>query len=243
MNTPKRRIDVCPSPALYTFYEKPDNTVVMIDAIRASASIVTALMNGASEVLPLSNKEETFKKRASGYIIAGERDGYTIKDFDFGNSPLNFTNKNMSGKKPAFTTTNGTRAVRKVIESKLKVNNLLVGSFINISAVAGYLKETQGNILILCSGWKNKINTEDNLFAGELIQQLNTDKKFHLAEGARISQFFSKNNKQTIYEQVMELSPRLKKKSQFLEEDFKYCFRTNLTRVIPVLDNERFIVR
>lgn len=234
----KRTLDVCLSPALYHEYAAPDTTVIMVDAIRASAVICTAFMNGVEEIIPFSDKDKAFEMKKKGYVVAGERDGDIIPGFDFGNSPYHFSKENIAGKKLAFTTTNGTRALQVVAKADISARQILIGSFLNLSALARYIElDSQGNVLVLCSGWKNSVNIEDSYFAGRLAQMLAVGGKFSLKEAAHLAAFYSSAFPDIAYDTVMDLSPRLKEKSVQLESDFRYCLQEDLTDIIPVFKN------
>lgn len=227
-----RNINVCLSPALYEFYAKDDSVVVMIDAIRASASICTAFHSQVELIIPVSDVETARSYKEKGFLIAGERDGYKIEGFDFGNSPFNFTEDTIKNKKLAFTTTNGTQVINKVINGTQRNVNLIIGSFINISALKEYLLHQEKNVLILCSGWKNSVNIEDTLFAGRLAYLLK-GKSFELSESANLAIQIYLASGNSYYDFILNNSPRLKEKSEFLEADFKYCLSENLTTVVP----------
>ena len=239
MSIKKPTINICLSPALYPFYAQEGNIVVMVDAIRASASITTALMNGVTEIIPFSDKDKTFKMREKGYVIAGERNSEKIPKFDFGNSPFNFTRKNINGKKLAFTTTNGTRALGVIAENKITPAEILIGSFLNISELSNYLLKKSKNILVLCSGWKNGVNIEDSYFAGRLTKKLNTNNDFRLKEAAELSVVYAGGFKNSSYDTIMQLSPRLSQKKDRLEKDFRYCLQEDITNVIPIFENNK----
>lgn len=228
---------------MFNSYIEKDTLVIMIDAIRASASICTAFMNDVEHIVPVSEKKvaEDFKKR--GYIIAGERDGEKIKGFDYGNSPFNFTEENIKGEKLAFTTTNGTQVINLVKNTKTKNVELVVGSFININALAEFLHLQEKDILILCSGWKNTVNIEDTLFAGRLIEILKNKGIFEIPEAANLAFRFYKGVSGTLYDFIMDNSPRLKAKSEKLGKDIRYCLTEDQTDVIPYLEGDVLIVK
>ena len=236
-----KKINVCFSPALYEYYAENNTTVVMIDAIRASASISTAFMNDVQFILPVAKVNEAYEYKAQGYKIAGERNGKKLEGFDFGNSPFNFTEENIKGEKLAFTTTNGTQAINLIKKRKLKGVELVVGSFINISSLTDYLTKKDKNILILCSGWKNTVNVEDTLFAGRLAHLLIQKKEFEIPEATNLALNIYKNSENSYFDFVINNSPRLKSKSEFLEKDIKYCLSEDLTNEIPYLKDDKLV--
>ena len=99
----KQKIEVCYSPALFTYYENPEAVVVVTDILRASSAIVTAFMNGVDRIIPVGTLEEAKAFKEKGYMVAAERDGI-VRDFaDFGNSPYNFTGEQVKGKEIVYT--------------------------------------------------------------------------------------------------------------------------------------------
>jgi len=237
-----KKINVCLSPALYNYYAENNTVVVMIDAIRASASICTAFMNDVELILPVADKDVAKEYKNQGYIIAGERNGEKIKGFDYGNSPFNFSEENIKGEKLAFTTTNGTQVINLVKNGKHKKVDLVIGSFINISALTEFLDKQKKDILILCSGWKNTVNIEDSLFAGRLTDLLMKKNKYEVLEAANLSYNLFLSAGDSFYDFVMKNSPRLHEKSENLEKDFRYCLTEDLTDVIPYLKDNELVV-
>ncbi len=231
----KRIIDVCLSPALFNLYSKENQIVVMIDAIRAGASICTAFMNGVKKVITISDTEVAKTYIKKNYIVGGERNGRKIDGFDFGNSPFNYSKKNISGKNLVFTTTNGTQAIELVKKTEKNNIELIIGSFINISAIKNYILKSDKDVLILCSGWKNKVNIEDTLFAGRLTFLLTQEEQFVIKESAGMALNFYQRSKTDYLSVILQYSPKLKEKSAFLSEDLKYCLTEDITDVVPIL--------
>jgi 2-phosphosulfolactate phosphatase len=143
-------------------------TIVVVDILRATSSMTTALAHGAESITPFSRLEDCRSMKAKGYITSGEREGKKVDGFDRGNSPYEYMDESIKGKKIAFTTTNGTLAIEKSKGAK----EIIIGSFLNVSTVARHLLLNGSNILIVCAGWKGKVNLEDTLFAGALVEML-----------------------------------------------------------------------
>nr|MCU0358403.1 2-phosphosulfolactate phosphatase [Cyclobacteriaceae bacterium] len=112
--------------------------------------------------------EDCLAMKAQGYLTAGERNGEKVPGFDFGNSPFEYMDEGLRGKTIAFTTTNGTQAIAKSAGAKQNI----IGSFLNLTAVADYLLQGDDPILVVCAAWKGKVNLEDTLFAGALVEHL-----------------------------------------------------------------------
>ena len=230
------QIETCFSPLLYDKYHKADNIVVVCDILRATTSICTALGNGATEVIPVRSVEEARQYKEQGYMLAGERDGITLDFADFGNSPFNFTAERVAGKPIVYCTTNGTKAVFLGKDSK----GVVVGAFINISAIARYLKQQQQNVLILCASWKGKYCLEDSLFAGALAESIMVDGCYTTecdSTHAALDLWSIAKADVMGYVQKMAQRERLRKKG--LDDVLDYCFTLDTSSIVPVLKEER----
>jgi 2-phosphosulfolactate phosphatase len=162
------KLDLCPSPALYPYYKTDRDTVIVVDVFRASATMCTMLNNGASAIIPVSNTDEAKEYKSKGFLVGAERRTRKCDFADFGNSPFDYSPEKVNGRDVVFTTTNGTRAIEAASESK----ELLIGTFINIDAIAGRCIETAERVVVLCAGWNNRINIEDTLFGGAFAEKV-----------------------------------------------------------------------
>ncbi len=168
---------------------------VVFDILRATSTFVTALQNGAKEIIPVSEISEAvaFKKAESGpssvaalrrvekrkvetILLAGERDGVRIRaaqsgglDFDFGNSPREFTPEKVRGQTIVSTTTNGTRALQACKGAEC----VLASSFLNLAATAEFLRRKNfTTVVLVCAGTGEGVADEDVLAAGALVEIL-----------------------------------------------------------------------
>src|SRR5262245_18694621 len=150
-------------------------TVVVIDVLRATTTIIRALAAGAREVVPCLEVEEARRissELGSAAILGGERGGVPIPGFDLGNSPAEYTRERVGGKTVVFTTTNGTRAMQRC---KL-AGRVLLGAFVNFSAICRELSGTD-EIAIVCAGTDGHVTREDTLLAGAIVDDLCRSKK------------------------------------------------------------------
>ncbi len=142
---------------------------VVIDVLRASTTIVAALAAGCPEIIPVETPEEARRlARARGLLLGGERNSLRPEGFDFGNSPLEYTPEKIKGRPIAFTTTNGTRAMRACRFS----DKLVVACFLNASAITRLLKRHDGDTLIVCAGTRGEPSIEDTVCGGMLVEAL-----------------------------------------------------------------------
>ncbi|MBX7046057.1 MAG: 2-phosphosulfolactate phosphatase [Ignavibacteria bacterium] len=144
--------------------------VIVIDALRATSTIATALVNGAKEVIPTENAATAVRvaKGSGNSMLCGERGGKIIEGFNLGNSPLEYTAEAIKDKSLVFSTTNGTVSLSKAKYAK----NCLLASFLNIQAVVDFVKELNEDIVIICSGKLNNFCIEDAVCAGVIINKL-----------------------------------------------------------------------
>ena len=170
-----KSIEVILSPALFEHRITFDNyIVVVIDVLRATTAFCAAFDSGVKTLIPVSDLDELLEFKNIGYLTAAERDGKKVDFADFGNSPVVFLKSNLKGKKLAYSTTNGTKAVEMAKSSV----NIAIASFANLHVISKWLTDQNKNIVILCSGWKNTFSLEDTLCAGALVESLELTKLF-----------------------------------------------------------------
>lgn len=238
MNKVQPTIETCFSPPLFQHILTKENyAVVVIDVLRATTAICTAFKNGTIEIVPVAEIKETKKYKLLGYLIAGERDGIVIDGADFGNSPFNFTEEKVKGKKIVITTTNGTQTI-----TKAKISDTVVlGAFSNISILTEWLVKQSKNVVLFCAGWKNKFNLEDSLMAGAIAERL-------LAKGfisdcdstaAAIDLWHMAKFNVLVYVEKAAHRKRLKRLG--LDDVLEYCFTPDTANVIPYLKGESFV--
>ncbi len=140
--------------------------VAVIDSLRATTVIVKAIESGAMGIYPVKSvaQAKRFKGIVPNALLAGERRAFKIKGFDLGNSPLEFTRENVSGKNVILTTTNGTKAAN-IYQNYGKVVAMALS---NVKVIADYSKNFQ-NLLLVCAGSHGEISLEDSYTAGKFI--------------------------------------------------------------------------
>ena len=149
-----------------------EGTAVIIDILRASSTMITALQNGATRVIPCGTTEEAFRLRdrspQDSILLGGERGGVKIQGFDFGNSPAEYNTVAVAGRTVVFTTTNGTKAILKASTAA----TILIGAFLNRAAIADRLRQEHRNTHLVCAGTDGIVTGEDVLFAGAIVDEL-----------------------------------------------------------------------
>jgi len=226
----KRTIDVCLSPDLMHLYPVEGMTVVVVDILRATSCMTTAIAHGVKSIKTFAKLPECLACRESGYLIAGERDGKKVDGCDLGNSPFEYMNPALRGKDIAFTTTNGTQAISRSAGAA----QIIIGSFLNLSAVVKYLEKTTPNLLIVCSGWKGKVNLEDTLFAGALVEHL-ADSFEHACDAPAIAQRLYQAGRRDLKDFLKDSSHIKRLKRLNIEKDIDFCLTADQYDVVPVI--------
>ena len=165
------KLDICYSPELLPLYDLRGQVAVIVDILRASSTIVTALGEGVTHVFPVASLEEcTAYGQQHGCLTAAERDGLPAPGFDLGNSPFGFLDaaQPVRGRALTISTTNGTAALRR----SLAAAEIVVGSFLNLAAVTDFARQQQRDVLVVCAGWKGRFCLEDTVFGGALAARL-----------------------------------------------------------------------
>src|SRR5580692_11848053 len=159
------------SPALLHLYDINNATVVIIDVLRATSTIATALHNGAKCVIPVDSVAKCIELgRQIDGITAGERDGMIAEGLEHGNSPFEYSRPFIAGKTLVLTTTNGTKLLHMALDRG--AGQIITGSFPNLRAVCNYLVAQNVPVVLGCAAWKDRVNIEDLLFAGAVIHHV-----------------------------------------------------------------------
>jgi 2-phosphosulfolactate phosphatase len=232
-----RTIDVCLSPDLMHLYRVEERTVVVVDILRATSCMTTALAHGIKSIIPVASLEEGRALKSNDVYTAGERDGKKVDGFDLGNSPFEYMESYLKGKSIGFTTTNGTQAIVK----SLGAREIIIGSFLNLSAVVNHLRQTPNNILVVCAGWKGKFNLEDTLFAGALVELLKEEILPECDSPLAAQSLY--NSARTNMLDFLKNSSHVKRLARLgIEKDIAFCLTPDQYHVLPVLRDGALIL-
>jgi 2-phosphosulfolactate phosphatase len=230
----KRSVEVCFSPKLFEdILTQGDFIVVLVDILRATTTMCTAVANGVEAIIPVATHEEARELKSQGFLVASEKDGVQVDFADFGNSAFSFTGEAIGGKTLAYCTTNGTRA----LQLAKGASGIAIGAFINISALTEWLAGEQEDVVILCSGWKNRFCLEDTLFAGALTQRLLETGLFRTeCDSAHASLDLWGVAEADPLGYIEKAAQRHRLKHLGLDDVIPYSFERDLVRVVPVFD-------
>ncbi|MGK9370049.1 2-phosphosulfolactate phosphatase [Melioribacter sp. Ez-97] len=209
-------------------------TVVVIDVLRATTVITTALANGAREVIPVSTLDFAMKISGDAFrsqtLLCGERNTKMVEGFNLGNSPLEYRPEVVAGKSIIFYTTNGSKSIVKAKFSK----NLFACSFNNLPAIANHMTRLNEDFEIVCAGTNGMFNLEDAVCAGILINEISklTD-NVELSDSANASVILSTNNTKNLFNFLSATEHGKLLIENGFEDDILECAKIGTTDVIP----------
>jgi 2-phosphosulfolactate phosphatase len=217
----------------------PDCAVV-IDVLRATTTIATALHFGAEAVQAFSNIDTLMTKSAAWIaekrLRAGERGGKKVEGFDLGNSPLDCNADLLKDKRLFITTTNGTRALQRVE----KAPHLITAAFINRQAAVNYLLTKQPEtVWMVGSGWEGTYSIEDTACAGAVIDLILNKTNLSLAEITGNDEVVGalslyKQWQNNLLEMFHHSSHGKRLLGLDCQQDLKYCADTDILDTLPI---------
>lgn len=169
------RLDVFFTPNQVKPADTAGRLVAIVDVLRASTTVATALGNGAKTVIPLEGADEVIVRSKeftrSQILLAGEQKMHPIAGFDIGNSPQAYTREVVEGKTILLTTTNGTRTLLGVQGAR----DIVIASYVNFTAVLAMMKlaaRSDTDIAIICAGDEGSFTLEDAACAGRYVKAI-----------------------------------------------------------------------
>ncbi len=183
-----RSLDVAATPAAAAA-RPPAAIAVVIDVLRATSTIVTALENGAAGIVPVRETDEAIlvMKRLGRdrVLLCGERKSRLIEGFDLDNSPGSYARERVSGKTLVLTTTNGTRAL---VEAARDGATVYCAALLNRNAIVERLAASEGEARLHCAGSEGTPSFEDLLCAGAIADALlHLDRTIAISDAALVA--------------------------------------------------------
>jgi 2-phosphosulfolactate phosphatase len=215
-----------------------EKTVVVIDVLRASTTIITALSNGAREIIPVATVESAVKISGNLFgdviLLGGERNGKMIDGFNLGNSPSEYTAERVRGKAVIFSTTNGSLAIVKARYAK----ELFVCGFVNIGTVAEALSGSPRDFTIVCAGNDGVLSMEDSVCAGMLIARVASGAAAppELSDGALVARTLHRTFGRGILKMIRTTDHGRRLLEIGFGEDLKFCAGVDTLAVLPLLE-------
>lgn len=215
-------------------------TVIVIDVLRATSTIVTALAHGCSAVVPVETVNQAKQLQEPGDLLGGERYCKKIAGFQYGNSPFEYRGAGLSGKRVILTTTNGTRAIQK----SQKAYRVLAGSMLNAMACAKTAYALNRNIAIVCAGTQDEFCLEDGLCAGLLIRHLEQlgERKPETNDLGLAMKLAYDSACERIDQTLLDCASGKKLSKLGQKDDVLFCAQRNVFDLVPVLKDQTMIL-
>ena len=243
MNTSKPSLFTCLSPALLHLYDVSSSIVVIIDVLRATSTIATALHNGARCIIPVDSVTECIRiGKQIDSITAGERDGKVAEGLEHGNSPFEYPTEFIGGKTLVLTTTNGTKLLQMALDNNAKT--IIAGAFVNLSEVCKFLIAQKLNVILGCAAWKDRVNMEDTLFAGAVINKIKEHFSINCDSSIMANTLYI-DAKADLFEfiKTTNISHYQRLSSFGLEKDIRYCLTEDLANVLVVYEEGKLVAK
>jgi 2-phosphosulfolactate phosphatase len=208
-----------------------NKVVVVIDMLRATSVITTALANEAEKVIPVLTVEESFKIAESlnnEVILGGERRAVKIDGFHMSNSPLEYTKQEVEGKTVILSTTNGTKAINNCLEA----DKIYIGCMLNAKAVADKLIELDKDVVFVNAGTLGKFSIDDFICAGYMIKCISENSNSIISDLAFTAKYVYDNNN-NVLDYIKNARHYEVLKSLNLEADIQYCVKKDLFSIVP----------
>lgn len=209
-------------------------SVVVIDVLRTTSTIVTALAFNAAAVVAVETVPMAKQLDLKDCIRGGERFGKKLAGFETGNSPYEYMTEDIAGKTVVLTTTDGTRALIKAVGAK----HVLAGAFLNVNAVASALGSLRKDVLLLCAGHQGEFALEDGLCAGMIIGAMKdqTPCALRLNDLGMVLYQASLQCEGKLFELIRASAGAKSLERQGRLPDISYCVQTNLLDCVPEMD-------
>ncbi len=232
------RLDVFFTPIQAKIADTAGRLVVIVDVLRASTTVATALGNGAKTVMPVEGADEVISRskefHRSQTILAGEQKMLPITGFDLGNSPQDFTKKAVEGKTILITTTNGTRALLGVQGAR----DIVIASYVNFTAVLAMMKvaaSSNTDIAVICAGEEGGFTLEDAACAGRYVRALpKRSDSMHLNDAASASVLIEKKYGENIAKLFKESSHGQALQEAGFGDDLAAAAEVDAYPVVPI---------
>lgn len=214
-----------------------NKSVVVIDMLRATSVITTAINNGCTGVIPVLTIEQALEiadKDRKKYMLGGERKALKIEGFDFSNSPLEYNEEVIKGRTLIMTTSNGTRAIKGSRSAK----NILIGALINANAVAKKLVSLGNDVMMVNAGTYGEFSMDDFICSGYIVDcLLNKSHQIQLMDITKTAHYIYKQN-ENITSFVKHASHYQRMKELNLDDDLEYCFKKDIIDIVPEYIND-----
>ncbi len=217
-------------------------TTIVVDILRASTTICTAIQNGCREIIPVATVGDAAAIRANldrdSVLVCGEREGMKIEGFDLGNSPAEYSEQVVKGKVLVFASTNGSRAILKCAPSAAT----FVCGFVNLNSVVDITRKFDRDVAIVCAGKLGNFSLEDTFCGGAIIERLQQGGKYEVAnDAAQVALMLYKNQGQPLEAVIRQADHARYLIGLGFESDIATAAALDTINVVPVLSGNKIV--
>ncbi|HHT66451.1 MAG: 2-phosphosulfolactate phosphatase [Caldicoprobacterales bacterium] len=229
------KLNVYATPDCAADKDLKDKIVVVIDVLRATSTILAALINGCKEIIPAVEIEEVINMSKNyekdSFLLCGERNIQGIDGFHLSNSPLEYTAEQVADKTLLLTTTNGTRAIKRAVDAK----EVILCSMTNVDAAAEHIAAQQEDTVFICAGTDGQFSMDDVVTAGAVINRLkNKVENPSLGDLAVVAEAMYRANAHDLHTLLKDSLHYKRMMEAGLEEDIRYCLTLNAAPVVGI---------
>lgn len=220
----------------------PGSSAIVIDMLRATSVITTALNNGAERVVPVVDVDEAFRIRdrnRGSTVLGGERKGIRVDGFDAGNSPLEYSRDFIQGKTLVITTSNGTRALNGCGGAA----DVLAGCMLNGPCVAKKAAGAGGDVYMVCAGTLGHFSLDDFICAGYIIDELLKYNSYQTDDISFLAHYTYVKNSGDIRGFISNASHFNYLVGIGMAEDIEYCCQKGVIDIAPEFRDGSVTVR
>ncbi len=239
------RIDLFFTPAALHSERLKGYKAVVIDVLRAAASITMALNNGARDVIPVESIENAIDLskglKREDILLCGEREGKLIEGFHLGNSPSDYSRERVRGRTLIFASNNGSPAIVRASIAR----SVYLSGFINLNAVIDALgsQEELLPLAVVCAGKSDQFAVEDAVCAGLFIKRLlkKLSIKPRLNDAAFAAELLYREFGKDLQQMVRDCDHGKYLISIGMENDLQLCASDSVLPVVPVLKDGKLV--
>ena len=235
------KIDLFLSPSEIQLDKIKDRLAIIIDVLRASTSMITALSNGCQGIISVADidqaKQLAQKFPLESVLLGGERNEKLIPGFDLSNSPFEYTSKRVNDKRIIFTSSNGSKLFNYVQEAKKTV----VAGFVNVTIMSQFIIENNLDVAILCAGKNGQFGLEDAVCGGMIIDKLKNN-NLALNDGAVATHIMYQFYADDIVQMLHQTSHGTRLIEIGREEDLVLCGQIDSIEMIPILYKNEIVL-
>lgn len=224
--------------------EVRDRTVVVLEVLRTSSTIVTALHNGAKSIVPAATLGDAARMAANldakVFLLGGEKGGIKIDGYHLGNSPSEYSQEVVQNRTLIMHTSNATPAIVNAKSAK----SLAIGCFLNLTRVANFLIQENNDTLIICGGQRNHISLADVLCVGQLVDLLVNAYRANVTVGdaAYVAHNVYQKDRDQIAERIGASTLGQFLKQTESEGDVAFCTQTDMSSILPIFDPSKLAI-